>query len=66
MYVGVTNDLHRRVYEHKQRIVKGFTQKYYVRHHVYFEETSDIYMAITREKEIKSGGVRKKTNWLFV
>ena len=53
MYVGVTNDLQRRIYEHKQKIIKGFTQKYNIAQLVYFEETSDVHAAIAREKEIK-------------
>lgn len=59
LYTGVTNDLHRRVYEHKQELVPGFTQKYKITHLVYFEETPDVKAAITREKQIK-GWVRSK------
>lgn len=55
LYVGVTNDLIRRVYEHKQHLdPKSFTSKYHVTKLVYFEETSDIEAAIAREKQIKS------------
>jgi len=53
MYVGVTNDLERRIYEHKQKCIKGFTLKYNITQLVYFEKTSDIKAAIEREKEIK-------------
>ena len=53
MYVGVTNDLRRRVYEHKTKVVKGFTEKYNVNKLVYYEQTTDILTAIAREKEIK-------------
>jgi len=60
MYIGVTNNLERRIYEHKQKIVKGFTQKYNITQLVYFEETSDIYTAIAREKEIKRWRRQKK------
>ena len=49
LYVGVTNNLERRVYEHKKKLVKGFTQKYNVDRLVYFEETSDVTAAIERE-----------------
>ena len=54
MYIGVTNDLQRRVYEHRNKLLKGFTEKYNINKLVYFEETSDVTAAITREKEIKS------------
>ncbi len=53
LYIGVTNDLKRRVYEHKQGIVEGFTKEYKVNQLVYFEQTADINSAITREKRIK-------------
>ena len=60
MYVGVTNNLQRRVYEHKHKFVKGFTQKYNVNKLVYFEETTDIHAALEREKEIKKWRREKK------
>jgi putative endonuclease len=53
LYVGVTNNLERRVYEHKEKLTDGFTSKYNVTQLVYYEETPDIYAAITREKQIK-------------
>lgn len=53
LYIGVTNDLIKRVYEHKNDIIDGFTKKYGVRALVYYEETKDINSAITREKQIK-------------
>jgi putative endonuclease len=53
LYVGVTNDLARRVNEHKQGLAGGFTSKYCITRLVYFEEFSDIRNAIAREKEIK-------------
>ncbi|MGE5801870.1 MAG: GIY-YIG nuclease family protein [Gemmatimonadota bacterium] len=53
LYAGVTNDLARRVNEHKQGLVAGFTFKYRVTRLVYFEEFADIRDAIVREKEIK-------------
>jgi putative endonuclease len=65
MYVGMTNDLVRRVYEHKTKAVDGFTEKYNVNRLVYFEETSDVYAAITREKEIKKWR-REKKNALVI
>jgi putative endonuclease len=59
LYTGVTNDLNRRVYEHKQKLIPGFTQKYNITKLVYFEETSDVNTAISREKQIK-GWLREK------
>lgn len=53
LYIGVTNNLERRVYEHKHNIVKGFTAKYNVHQLVYYEQTSDIAAAIEREKQLK-------------
>ncbi len=62
LYTGVTNDLQRRIYEHKNKIISGFTEKYNVNKLVYFEETSDIESAILREKQIKSGSRQKKVD----
>ena len=53
LYTGVTNDLIRRIYEHKNCLVDGFTKKYNVKILVYFEQTTDIESAIAREKCIK-------------
>lgn len=53
LYVGVTNDLTRRIYEHKHGLVRGFTSKYNLDKLVYFEATSDVLSAISREKQIK-------------
>ncbi len=60
MYVGVTNNLERRIYEHRNKLVKGFTEKYNVNKLVYFEETQDVAAAIAREKEIKKWRREKK------
>jgi putative endonuclease len=60
MYLGVTNDLERRLYKHKNKLVKGFTERYNVNKLVYFEETRDITAAIAREKEIKKWRREKK------
>ena len=60
MYLGVTNNLERRVYDHRNKLIKGFTEKYNVNKLVYFEETSDVAVAITREKEIKKWRREKK------
>jgi len=59
LYTGVTNDLERRVYEHKHELVPGFTQKYNITLLVYYEATPDIRSAIAREKQIK-GWLRSK------
>ena len=56
----MTNDLQRRVREHKSRLIDGFTKKYNVDKLVYFEETNDALSAITREKEIKNWRREKK------
>lgn len=60
LYVWVTSDLVKRVYEHKSWFIAWFTRKYFVKNLVYFEEFEDIYVAITREKQLKSGNRRKK------
>ncbi|MYN27136.1 GIY-YIG nuclease family protein [Duganella levis] len=53
LYLGVTSNLIRRVYEHREGFVDGFTKKYNVKQLVWFEQHTDIYAAITREKQIK-------------
>ena len=53
LYVGVTNNLVRRLYQHKQKLVEGFTKKYNVIWLVYYEQTQDVKAAIFREKQIK-------------
>ena len=63
MYVGVTNNLERRIYEHKHHLVKGFTQRYNVDKLVYVEEVEDVKAAIEREKQIK-GWKRQRKNEL--
>ena len=60
LYTGVTNDLLRRVYEHKNRLVDGFTKRYNVDKLVYYEVTGDVVAAIEREKQIKGWGRQKK------
>ena len=62
MYIGVTNDLARRVYEHRNKMVDGFTKKYNVSKLVYFEQTTDAYSAISREKQLKKWSRQKKNN----
>jgi len=63
LYTGITNNLERRVYQHKNKLVKGFTEKYNVNRLVYFDYTRDVNAAIAREKQIK-GWTRKKKNKL--
>ena len=53
LYVGVTNDLIRRAYEHRNGLVEGFTRQYDVKRLVYFEETSDVQVALQRGKNVK-------------
>ena len=60
LYTGVTNDLERRCYEHKHKLVKGFTQKYNVNKLIFFEIFEDIDLAISREKQIKGYSRAKK------
>jgi putative endonuclease len=60
LYTGVTNDLGRRYYEHKQKLVKGFSQRYNVDKLVYFEKFDLIDLAIFREKQIKGYSKAKK------
>lgn len=64
LYVGVTNNLPRRLYEHKNKLIDGFTKRYNLNKLVYFEEYSEIEMAIAREKQLK-GWVRRKKNDLI-
>ena len=61
LYTGVTNDLSRRIFEHKQYLVSGFTSRYSITKLVYFEETPSIRDAIEREKQIKGWRRSKKT-----
>ena len=59
LYTGVTNNLERRLYEHKNGLMEGFTKKYHVHKLVYFDTSPDINAAIAREKQIK-GWIRAK------
>ncbi len=60
IYIGVTSDLLKRVYQHKTKALKGFTSRYNCDKLVYFEEFSNINEAISREKQLKSGNRKKK------
>ena len=53
LYIGVTNNLMRRIYEHKNGIIEGFTKKYNLNKLIYFDQTNDINSAILREKRLK-------------
>ena len=59
LYIGVTNNLQRRIYEHKNDLIEGFTKKYHVHQLVHFEQTSDVQSALRREKQLKAW----KRNW---
>ena len=61
LYTGVTNNIERRVYEHKNKSIPGFTTRYNIAMLVYFEETRDVQSALAREKEIKGWRRKKKT-----
>ena len=64
LYTGVTNNLERRLYEHKNKLVDGFSKQYNLYKLVYFEDTGDVKSAIAREKQIK-GWTRVKKNGLI-
>ena len=55
LYIGVTGDLRRRVWEHKNKVIKGFSEKYNLTRLVYFELHEDMHQAISREKQLKAG-----------
>jgi putative endonuclease len=60
IYIGMTNDLRRRVAQHQQKLVEGFTQKYNCTMLVYYESTEDVHSALAREKELKGWRREKK------
>lgn len=60
IYTGVTSDLQKRIYEHKNKLAKGFTEKYNISKLVYYEIADNIEAAIIREKQIKGGSRKKK------
>jgi len=59
-YTGVTNDLRRRMEEHRQKVVEGFTKRYNITKLLYYEETADVRSAIEREKQVKDYRREKK------
>ena len=60
LYIGVTGNLTRRLYEHQNKLVGGFTKQYNVHKLVYYEHTNDVYSAISREKQLKNWNRSKK------
>ena len=54
LYIGVTNNLKRRIYEHKEGIIEGFTKKYNIKQLVYYEDINNIQSALEREKQLKT------------
>ena len=60
LYIGITSDITKRVYEHKNKLVEGFTKKYNIDRLVYYEVTNDVNAAITREKQLKKWRREKK------
>ena len=60
LYTGVTNDLKRRVWQHREKSVEGFTQRYNVNKLIYYEVFEDVRDALAREKQIKAGSRQKK------
>ena len=64
LYVGVTSNLLKRIYEHKNKLADGFTKKYGLNILVYYEAFEDMYTAITREKQLKSGSRKKKLAYI--
>ena len=66
LYTGITNNLKKRVYEHKEKVIDGFTKRYNINKLVYYEIFQDSYNAITREKQIKAGSRQKKVNLIDI
>ena len=72
LYIGFTGNLPKRIYEHKNKLVKGFSEKYNLTKLVYFEQTSDVYSAISREKQLKNWHrdwkinliIKNNSNWI--
>jgi putative endonuclease len=64
LYIGVTSNLRKRIWEHKNKIVEGFTKKYHIDQLVYYEQTEDVMSALEREKQLKKWR-REKKIWLI-
>jgi putative endonuclease len=64
LYTGVTNDLARRIYEHKNDLINGFTKRYKVHKLIHYESSPDVIAAIAREKQIKSWNRDKKVSMI--
>jgi len=62
LYTGVTSDLQRRVWQHREKLVEGFTERYQVAKLVYYEACPDMLSAIAREKQLKGGSRQKKVD----
>ena len=62
LYIGITNNLERRIYEHKNGLIEGFSKRYNLKKLVYFEECSEILVAIAREKQLKNWHREWKVN----
>lgn len=60
LYTGMTSNLETRVYQHKQKLIPGYTKRYNITRLVYYEETNDVWAAIAREKQIKGWLRRRK------
>jgi len=65
LYTGITNDIYRRVYEHKNKLIKGFSSKYNVTKLIYYEVFDNVESAIVREKQIKGGSRQRKINLIM-
>lgn len=62
LYIGVTGNLSRRIWEHKNKVIEGFTEKYNIDKLIYFEQTEDVMSALEREKQLKKWSRIKKIN----
>jgi putative endonuclease len=62
LYIGVTGDLRKRIWEHKNKVVEGFTKRYKIDKLIYFEQTENVMSALEREKQLKKWSRSKKIN----
>ena len=60
LYTGVTSDLQRRTWEHRNGVVEGFTRRYHIHHLVHYEATTDVHAALARERQIKAWNRSKR------